>query len=255
MNPEKMRRLGVWMAVVAGYTLLTLVYLRPVWRVGGERVAANTGDPVFNLYVLKWSARQIRLGLPDLWNANLFHPNPGTLTYSDHLLGPAAQLALFLEAVPNAIAGYNFLFVTSFIASALAVCWVFRRAGLSWIAAVLAGWMFAFSPFRLSQMTHIQVLIAQWVPLTLWFWDRLLAERRPKDAALFLLFYLLNLSGGAYLAYMIHFAMLALLVNRLRLHGREIVAARSLRVLAPVIGVAAAAGAALFLPYIKVSRT
>lgn len=246
-----MRRLGAWALVLAGYTLMTLVYLRPVWRVGGGHVAASAGDPVFNLYVLKWSARQIRLGIPDLWNANLFHPNPGALTYSDHLLGPAAQIALF----PNAVAGYNFLFVTSFIASALAVCWVCRRAGLSWIAAVLAGWMFAFSPYRLSQMTHIQVLLAQWVPLTLWFWDRLLAERTWKNAGFFLLFYLLNLAGGCYLAYMVHFAMLALLANRLRMQGREIVSARSLRVLAPVVLAAAGALIALFLPYLEVSRS
>ena len=32
--------------------------------------------------------------LPDLWNANLFYPTRGTLVLSEHLLGPAAQLAL-----------------------------------------------------------------------------------------------------------------------------------------------------------------
>src|SRR6185295_10159979 len=116
--------------------------------------------PLFNLYVLKWSAHQVRLGLPGLWDANLIYPTRGAFALSDHLLGPAAQLALFLKIVPNAIAGYNFLLYTSFVGSALAVCWVFRRSGLSWTAAALAGWMFAFSPYRISQMSHIQILIA-----------------------------------------------------------------------------------------------
>jgi hypothetical protein len=62
----------VWAAIVAAYSLVTLIYLRPVWRVGGDHLVPSLDDPLFTLYVLKWSAHQIRLGLPDLWNANLF---------------------------------------------------------------------------------------------------------------------------------------------------------------------------------------
>jgi hypothetical protein len=243
-----------WAAAVAAYSLLTLIYLRPIWRVGGDSIPFAQGDPLFNLYVLKWSAHQIRLGLPDLWNANLFYPTHGALALSDHLLGPAVLLVLFQWIVPNAIAGYNFLFFTSFVATALAVCWVCRRGGLSWAAALLAGWMFAFSPFRLSQMTHIQMLIAQWAPLTLWFWDRLLAERTARNAALFLSFYLLTLTGGCYLAYMIHVPLLALLVNRTVSEGRGLFSARSLRVFGPVGLIAGSAVLLLFLPYLKTSR-
>ncbi len=244
-----------WAAAVAAYTILTLIYLRPIWRVGGGSLPFNHDDPLFNLYVLKWSAHQVRLGFPDLWNANLFYPTRGALTLSDHLLGPAAQLALFLSIVPNAIAGYNFLFFTAFVATALAVCWVCRRAGLSWPAALLAGWMYTFTSFRLSQMTHLQLLIAQWVPLTLWYWDRLLAERTIRNAALFLLFYLLNLTGGCYLAYMIHLPLLALFASRAVAQGRGIVSLRSLRVLVPVGLIAGVAVLALFRPYLQASKS
>ncbi len=239
---------------LAAYTLLTLAYLRPIWRVGGDHIAPAPGDPVFNLWVLSWGAHQVREGLPDFWDANIFYPTRGALTFSDHLFGPAVQLAAFQTLVPNPIAGYNLLFFTSFVASAFATAWVLRRAGRSWTAALLAGWMFAFSPFRLMHLNHIQILIAQWLPLTLWFWDRLLAERTAKAAALFLVFYLLHVSGGCYLAYMIHVPMAALLAVRLREHGRTLLAPRSLRVLLPTGFVAAAALAALFLPYIQVSH-
>jgi hypothetical protein len=244
-----------WAAIAALYTALALVSLRPVWQVGGDHLTNSLSDPLFNLWVLKWGAHQIGLGLPDFWNANIFYPTRGALALSDHLLGPAAQLALFLKIVPNAIAGYNFLLFTSFVASALATCWVARRAGMSWTAAVLAGWMFAFSPFRFSQIAHLQLLIAQWIPLTLWFWDRLLAERTAKNAALFLAFYLLNLTGGCYLAYMIHFPLLALLASRAFSERRTLVSVRALRVLVPVALVAAGAITALFLPYLRVSRS
>ncbi len=244
-----------WTAVAGLYTALTLIYFWPLPRLWSDHLGPDLGDPLFNLYVLKWGAHQIQLGLPDVWNANMFYPTKGALAFSDHLLGPAAQLALFLLVIPNAIAGYNFLLLTSFIGSALAVCWVLRRAGLSWAAAVLGGMMYAFSSFRLSQTTHLQVVIAQWIPLTLWFWDRLLAERTAKNAVLFLVFYLLNLSGGCYLAYMIHFPLLAILISRALAERRELVSPRSLRVLVPVAAVAAVAVAVLFLPYVRISRT
>ncbi len=236
------------------YTALTLVYFWPLPRLGGDHLGPDLGDPLFNLYVLKWGVHQIRLGLPDLWNANIFYPTKGALAFSDHLLGPAAQLALFLLVIPNAIAGYNFLFLTSFVGCAFATCWVLRRAGLSWPAAVLAGMMYAFSSFRLSQTPHLQILIAQWIPLTLWYWDRLLAERTARNAALFLLFYLLNLSGGCYLAYMIHFPLLAILISRAFSERRNLLSRRFLRLLAPVALVAGAAIVLLFLPYVRIAR-
>ena len=247
-------RLAGLVAVVLT-TALALLYLRPVWQVWQDHIAPVPEDSVFNLWVLKWGVHQIRLGLPDVWNANIYYPARGTLAFSDHLLGPAFQLFLFELAVPNAIAGYNFLFVTSFIASALATAWVARRSGASGFAALLAGWMFAFSPFRLQHLNHIQMLIAQWIPLTLWWWDRLLAERTPGNAARFLVFYVLHVTGGCYLAYMIHVPLLVLLANRAAVQGRELFSLRSLRVLAPVAVVCAALLAMLFLPYWKVSRS
>jgi len=241
---------------VAGlYTALTLVYFWPLPRLWRDHLGPELGDPLFVLYVLKWGVHQIHLGLPDFWNANLFYPTQGALALSEHMLGPAAQLALFETVIPNAIAGYNFLFLTSFIASALATCWVLRRCGLSWVAAGLAGWMFAYSSFKVSQTSHLQMLIAQWIPLTLWFWDRLLVERTAKNAVLFLLFYLLNLSGACYYAYMIHFPLAAILVSRALEQRRELISARSLRLFVPVALVAGAAAAFLFLPYVRISRT
>ncbi|HEY4589961.1 MAG TPA: hypothetical protein VII86_12080, partial [Thermoanaerobaculia bacterium] len=191
--PASARRLLPWLALTALYTAVTLVYFWPLPRLAGDHIGPDLGDPLFILYVLKWGAHQIGLGLPDVWDANIYYPTRGTLAFSDHLLGPAAQLFLFLKLVPNAIAGFNFLFLSSFVASAFTTCWVLRRSGLSWIAAGLAGWMYAFSSFRYCQLAHLQILIAQWIPLALWFWDRLLAERTARNAALFLLFYLLNL--------------------------------------------------------------
>ena len=138
---------------------------------------------------------------------------------------------------------------------ALATAWVARRSGGSagW-RALLAGWVFAFSPFRFQHLNHFQILLAQWIPLTLWWWDRLLAERTPGHAVRFSVFYLLHVTGGCYLAYMIHIPLLVLLANRAAVHGRELVTPRSLRVLLPVAAGAGLLLAVLFLPYRETSR-
>jgi hypothetical protein len=236
------------------YTAVTFAYFWPLPRLWRDHLGPDLGDPLFVLYVLKWGVHQIQLGLPDLWNANIFYPTRGTLAFSEHFLGPAAQLFLFLKVIPSPVAGYNFLFLSSFVASALAVCWMLRRSGLSWTAAVLGGWMYSFSSFRLSQISHLHILIAQWIPPTLWFWDRLLTRRTVKDAALFLLFYLLNLTGGCYLAYMVHFSLLAIFLSRAAADRKDLFSVPSLRLLVPVVLAAAVAGAALFLPYARIAR-
>jgi hypothetical protein len=247
---QPVRRLLPWLGVALLYTAVTCAYFWPLPRLWRDHLGPDWGDPLYVLYVLKWGARQIQLGLPDFWNANFFHPTRDVLAFSEHLLGPAAFVALLQTVVPSAVAGYNALFLSSFVGCALAVCWVLRRSGLSWIG----GGMYAFSPYRLSQLSHLQMLLAQWIPLTLWFWDRLLARRTVKDAAFFLLFYLLNLAGCCYIAYMTHFCLLAIFLSRLAVERKDLFSRRSLRLLVPVILVAAVAGVAIFLPYVRVAR-
>jgi hypothetical protein len=243
-------------AVLLLYGIAALLYLHALWPRFGHLLAGRTADPVFNLYVLKWGVHQLRLGLPDLWNANCFYPVQGALALSDHLLGPALQLLLLLDLrlVPNAIAGYNLLLASSFVLSALTTCWVLRRSGRSWVAAALGGFMFAYAPVRWAHLEHIQLLLVQWLPLTLWTWDRLLAEPTCKRAALFLPCYLLNLTGGCYLAYMVHVPMLAIAAVRGAAGWRRLAAWRSLRVLLAAALPAAAAVYLLFAPYAAVAN-
>jgi hypothetical protein len=233
------------------YAAATLTYLRPMWEVFGTSLAPNAADPLFTVYILKWVVRQIHLGFPGLWDANFFYPARGTLAMSDHMLGPAFQVAL----IANPIAGYNLLVLSSFVLCGAGTFWVLRRSGLSGPASLLAGAAFAFSPFRMSHLNHLLMLIMQWIPLTLWSFDRLLAERTVRRGAWFLLFYGLHLTSGCYLAYMIHFPMAAVMASRWAAAGRRrLLAAASLRVLVPVAALALAAAVAIFLPYVRLAR-
>jgi hypothetical protein len=237
------------------YCVAALVYLRPIAQVYSNHIAPDPGDPIFTLYVLKWVLHQAHLGFPDLWNANVFFPAKGALAFSDPFLGPAMEIYFF----KNAITGYNFLFFTSFVLTGLGVWWMLVRNGASSVAALLAGAMYAFSPFRFSHLNHLSMLLGQWIPFALWSFDRLLAEPRPRRAALFLLFYGLNLTSGCYFAYMIHFPLLALLVSRWLVDRRAprsagLLRPAALKVLLPVALLAGAAAFAQFLPFLELSH-
>ena len=258
--PAPARLAAGWAYALAalGYLLLSTFYLRTILGFFGTGIPPNPGDPVFNLWVLKWGAHQIRLGMPDFWNAPIFFSSQMTTTYSDHLLGPAAFMAAFTSLVSNPLAAFNVLFLGSFVLCGWTTFYVLRKSGLGGAAAFFGGCVFAFSSFRWDQMSHIQVLLAQWIPLVLWTWDRLLAEATWKRAGLFLLFYLLHVTGGSYLAYMIHFPMLVLLairLPRLRRLRRESRLRQALRVLVPAGVAGALVFGALYFPYWQTSRT
>jgi hypothetical protein len=245
-------------AAFAVYALLGALYLRPIWRVLGTHLPAGLGDPLFVLYILKWVAHEAHRGFAGFWDAPFFYPAHDVLAYSEHLLGPGLAAAGFTALVPAGLPrwlpAYNLLLWSSFAATGLAACFVLRRSGFGWAAAWLGGVMYAFSPFRWDQLTHLQILLMQLIPLTLWSFDRLLASPSRSRAALFLGCYLLHLSGGCYLALMIHVPLAVLLANRLpelRRTGRW-------RAELPLLGgtamIAAAAAGSLFGKYREVAR-
>jgi len=194
--------------------LATLALHADVVRGLGTSIGPSTGDPVFVLYLLKWGSHQLPRGLDGFWNAPFFYPTPDVMAFADHLQGPAvAFFALRALGVPS-LAAYNVLVLLTFVLGGFAAYWVVRHSAVSASGALVAGWAFAFSSFRWGSWGHFQVLRMQWIPLAMWTFDRLLAKPTPTRAAVFLLFYALHVSGGAYLAYLLHIALAILLVNR-----------------------------------------
>ncbi|HEX6201800.1 MAG TPA: hypothetical protein VF100_02280, partial [Thermoanaerobaculia bacterium] len=239
------------------YSGISAWFLRPIWRLGATHLPQGLGDPLFNLYLLAWVGRQLRLGLPDLWGANFFFPVPDALALSDHMIGPGAQAAAIEAATGGGpIAAYNVLFFLSFALAGTTTFAVLRAGGLGRAAAFVGGSVFAFSPYRWEQTYHLQVLLAQWIPPLLWSFHRLLERPRAAAAAAFLLFYVLHVTGGNYLAYLVHVPLLALLAERL-LRGEErrrLLSTSSLRVLLPAAAACALLLALIFQPYLEAGR-
>ncbi|HEY0783600.1 MAG TPA: hypothetical protein VGE98_14165 [Thermoanaerobaculia bacterium] len=252
VSPTDSRRPLV-LAILA-YTLLALVDLRPVWRTFSTHLAPNAEDPLFNLVVLQWGAHQARLYWPAPFDMPFFFPAKSVATYSDVLFGPSLFTAAVEAAGGGALVAYNLLLVGSFVLCAGATYFVLRRCDLSPAAAFAGGLMFAFSPFRFEQLGHLQVLLAGFIPLVFWTFDRLLAAPSGRRAAAFLLVYALHVTGGSYLAYMIHFPLAVLAVNRLGDLRRSGDLRRQLAILLPTALAAGLLLFAVFRPYLDPSR-
>jgi hypothetical protein len=250
------RELSAHSLALAGFFAVATLCLRPFWEVFRTDIVSDPDDPVFNLYLLKWVGHELHRGFRGFWDAPFFFPTRDVIAYSDHLFGPGLAAAALNALVPGWVAAYNLVLLASFALTGWTLCYVLRRAGRSWIAALMGGAMYAFSPFRWDQLPHLQVLLMAAIPLTLWTFDRLLAAPSWPRAAVFLMCYGVHLSGGCYLAYMIHIPLAVLALNRapeLARRGREM-RWRELRVLLAVAALAAAALTVTFGEYWLVTR-
>jgi hypothetical protein len=245
MRPRAAAELGLALAIFAAGAWLYLG--RSIPSLAGH-LGPDLGDPRLNLYFVSWAAHLFERGdLGGLWSPPFFHPTPGALAFSDHLIGPGFAAWLLGLAGVGRVTAFNLLFLASFVLTGVVAFAVFRRLGLAVWSALLGGWFVAFSQLRWDEISHYQVLRAQWIPAVLWSFDRLLAAPAGRRAAVFLVFYLLHVSGGTYLAYMIHVPLAVIAVVRLREHGWRTLLSRSRL---PWLAGAAVAALALLAPFV-----
>ena len=186
-------------AVFAAYLALTVAMTWPLAPRMRTEIAADLGDPVLNAWILAWDASHLGRGL---WHANIFHPHPYTLAYSEHLVAEAIQILPLYALTGNPILCYNVLFLLSFALSGLGMFLLARELTGSRSAAFVAGAAYAFAPYRFSTLSHLQVLMSVWMPFVLYGLRRYLDTGRVLALAGAAAAWLLqNLSCGYYLLF------------------------------------------------------
>ena len=113
---------------------------------------------------MAWDATHLGRGW---WSANIFAPHPLSLAYSEHLLPQALQALPIYAATKNPILAFNVIFLSTFALSGLGMFLLGRELTGSTAAAFVAGLAFAFAPYRIANVPHMQVLSAAWMPFVL----------------------------------------------------------------------------------------
>ena len=98
----------------AAYVGLAVIATWPLVRGIARDVPADLGDPVFVMWVLAWDCQQLLAilagdlsRLSTFFDANIFHPVPLTLAYSEHFLAQAVQILPVWALTGNPILCYN----------------------------------------------------------------------------------------------------------------------------------------------------
>lgn len=105
-----------------------------------------------------------------------------------------------LLLIKNPIFAYNFILLFSFITSGFGMYLLASYLTKNTSAGVIAGIIFAFSPFMLAQLSHLHIITAGGIPLAFLFLHKFFEDESYKHLLLFTLFYLLQILANGYFA-------------------------------------------------------
>ena len=159
---------GVFLLFVALTALMTYPM---AFRI--ESDVKNLGDPLLNSWILAWDVEQIVNGnVSGFFDANIFFPNRFTLAYSEHLFSTALLALPIRLMTENPLIPHNVLMVLSFVMCGFGAYLLAHHLTGHRAASVMAGVIYAFCPFMIGHMSHLQVIAAWGIPLTFLFLHR-----------------------------------------------------------------------------------
>jgi len=174
------RRLAA-LALAASVALAAL-HTWPLASDPGRLSRVDNADTQLNAWILAWVPHQAVRDPFRLFDANIFHPEPRALAFSEHMVVQGLMGAPLTWAGASPILVYNVLLLAGFALSAWAMFLLVRRWTGSTAAAAVAASLFAFNPALMSRMPHMQALHVEFLPLLLWALDRVIVSGRRRDA-------------------------------------------------------------------------
>jgi len=165
-------------AAILTYTALSIVLTWPLASGITGDVPGDLGDSLLNMWILGWGAEHVprlltgAMSWQAFWNANIFHPEPLALTFSEHLFGQTLQILPVYWLTGNVILCYNLLFISTFALSAFGTYLLVRDLTGNRMAAFVAGLVYGFLPYRIASVPHLQVMSSQWMPFALYGLNR-----------------------------------------------------------------------------------
>ncbi|MBK5259072.1 MAG: hypothetical protein JJE51_05720, partial [Thermoanaerobaculia bacterium] len=186
------RRLFVSRTTAAlAFLLLAILQTWPLAR-NLSRAVAGPGDPYLNIWILDWDYYATLHHPLSLFHANAFHPARYSLAFTEHLYGIAFPLIPLRLAGAGAVTAYNFAMLAGFAFSGFGAYLLALRLTRNQAAAFAAGVFYAFVPFRMTQVTHIQHVWGGWLPILLLALINYVDRPSRRTAAMFGAVFVMN---------------------------------------------------------------
>ncbi len=188
------------LTVPAFFLLVTLVMTYPL-ALRLDTGVRDLGDGLLTSWIMSWNVRQLtRLDVARYFDANIFFPHTRTLAYSEHLFTQSLASLPVRAFSSNPLLAHNIVLLLAYLTSALGMYALARHLTKSRFAGVVAGLVFAFSPFMFSHFVHIQIVTAGGIPLAFLFLHRYFETRRTREAVCFALVSSLQALANSYYA-------------------------------------------------------
>lgn len=240
------------LAALLLFAVLSLVFTYPL-PLQLATAVEDWRDALLNVWITAWDTHQILVDPLHLFDANIFHPYPLTLAYSELLLGNALLALPVTLASGNPVLGYNFALLLSFLLSGLGTYLLVLKLTRSQGAGILAGIVFAFSSYRMTNLAQVQLITTQWIPFALLSLYQLMRRPQRRYVVSFVLFFTLQVLSCFYYGLLLGLTVVGLV---LWLWATE----RRSRQRGPLLRLAVAAGCIVLLvlpfvlPYFRVNQ-
>lgn len=216
-----------------------------------SRGLTDLGDAKFCAWVLNWNFHQLFSDPLRLFDANIFFPARLTLAFSENLLGISVFGFPLFAAGASPLTVYNVLFLIGMFLSASSAWALALYVTGDAAASLVASLVYAFLPWRLAQLSHLQFQWGAFLPLLLLFLLRYLELGRRRDLLLFAVCFTWN--GLCNLHYGLFAALLVSVVLLWELSSGGPERLRRIRTAVIAWGLAGVALIPTLIPYWKVS--
>ncbi|WP_100448910.1 hypothetical protein [Glycomyces xiaoerkulensis] len=137
----------------------------PLARDLHKAIPHDLGDPLLQAYTLGWLSHALRGDPGGIWDTNSFWPAADSLLFTDSLLG-YAPAALFATGTTSTLVVYNVLFIGTFALAFLGAYALLRQLGARVAGSAVGAAAFAYAPWKLAHLGHLNVLSAGGIALT-----------------------------------------------------------------------------------------
>ena len=159
------------------------------------------GDTRLTAYLQAWVTHALTTDPSRVFSPNMFHPTRNALAGSENMFGNQWLFAPVYLLSGNPVLATNIVILASFFLCALTMYLLVRMVTGEIPAAAVAGFVYAFALPRVAQLSHMQLLSMQWIPLVVLFLFCSVLRRRGSLPAL-CGFLVLQMLTSLYLGYL-----------------------------------------------------
>lgn len=224
---------------------MAVAHTWPLASAPGALSRHDNGDALLNEWAVAWVQHQLPRDPGHLFDANIFHPEPNTLAFSEHLFVQAIVGLPLARAGLSTTAVHNLLIIIGLALTGWAAYLMMARWTGDSLPAVLSGCLMAFNAHTLTRLAHLQAMHVEFLPLAVIALDAVLERPRYATAVALAAWFALQGLTSNYLLVLTCVALLAAVLVR----PRDWWGDRARRVAGPLV-VAAALAVLLVLPFL-----